>query len=465
MRSLRPVPDARPRAILYLRQSVARDDSISIELQETAGRDYCDKQGYDVAAVEVDEGLSGRNWSKRPAVHRVMEAIERRDADIIVLWKWSRLSRNRKDWALAADRVEVAGGRIESATEPIDTATASGRFARGVMTEYAAFQSEQIGEQWQEVFARRAKLGMQPTGVLPWGWETVDGAATISAPNAATIRAMYQLYAEGSGLVGIANWMNSQGHRTRRGLLWQFASVRACLESPFHAGYVSYSGKLYDGAHEPIVSRDDYARFIDSRQDRSNPRRPRTSPYLLSTIITCHCGRKRVGNASGRRQRSYVCSATETHPHKSRVCAPVDALVAEWVTSLDVEAEVEKVAPPVDMRIIQDRQARVRKALTNLNVSHAMESISDDEHESARAELVEELDALNAQVRTAAATSRHTAVVYLAGHQDLLDAWPIMTTAEQQSVLRALVHFVRILPDDSIEIHTKWGDVVHKGSS
>ncbi len=169
MSHLRPVPDAPPRAVLYLRQSTTRDDSISIEMQESAGREYCARMGYTVIDVKSDPGFSGRKWDNRPAVQQVMAMVDAGDADVIVLWKWSRLSRSRLHWALASDRVAAAGGRIESATEPIDTSTASGRFARGVMTEYAAFQSEQIGETWEEVRQRRLRLGLPASGRLPGG--------------------------------------------------------------------------------------------------------------------------------------------------------------------------------------------------------------------------------------------------------------------------------------------------------
>ena len=159
---LRPVPDTPPRAVLYLRQSTYREESISLELQETAGRDHAARQGYVVVDVLADPGISGRTW-RRPAVQAAMDMLEGGRADVIVLWRWSRLSRNRKDWALAADRADVAGGRIESATEPNDV-TAAGRFARGVMTEMAAFESERIGEQWREVQASRVARGLPRAG-------------------------------------------------------------------------------------------------------------------------------------------------------------------------------------------------------------------------------------------------------------------------------------------------------------
>src|SRR5690348_11701092 len=124
MVGLRPVPETPPRAVLYLRQSISHDDSISLELQEASCRAYCQQQGYQVVAVESDPGISGRTW-KRPAVNRVMQLIEDGGADVVVLWKWSRLSRSRRDWALAADRADVAGGRIESSTEAVDIGTAT----------------------------------------------------------------------------------------------------------------------------------------------------------------------------------------------------------------------------------------------------------------------------------------------------------------------------------------------------
>lgn len=466
MRSLRPVPVTPPRAVLYLRQSVSRDDSISIELQEIAGRDYCAQHGYEVVAVEVDAGLSGRNWSKRPAVQRVMEMVEAKTADVIVLWKWSRLSRNRKDWAIAADRVDLAGGRIESATEPIDTATASGRFARGVMTEYAAFQSEQIGEQWQEVFARRANLGLPPTGSIPWGWEKTEHGVTISDENATIIRSMYQLYEEGRGLVYIANWLNAQGLTTKRGMSWQFASVRSCLESPFHAGYITYNGQVEKGPHTPVISRDHYDRFMETRQDRTIAKKPRKSPYLLSTICVCHCGRKRVGNISGRRGRSYACTATESHPKKYRICDPVDALVSDWVESLNADAELANGTPRVDTGLLKARIDNLKKGLTNLNVRLAMEQISDEEHAAARAAIAQEISELEQQRTAAARAARNSAAIYLEGKEELIAGWALLQVDGKQALLRSLVEYVRIMPDDTLEVKPRWkSEVVVLGTS
>lgn len=42
------------RAVLYLRQSTYREESISLELQESAAREHARRMGYHVVAVESD---------------------------------------------------------------------------------------------------------------------------------------------------------------------------------------------------------------------------------------------------------------------------------------------------------------------------------------------------------------------------------------------------------------------------
>lgn len=461
MRALNPVPDIPPKAVLYLRQSVSRDDSISIELQEIAGRDYCTSHGYEVVAVEKDEGLSGRKWSTRPAVQRVLEMIESNQADIIILWKWSRLSRNRKDWAVAADRVDVAGGRIESATEPIDTATASGRFARGVMTEYAAFQSEQISEQWSEVHQRRFNLGLPPTGAIPWGWKSERDHIYVDPVKADAIRHMYKMYRQGSGLVSISHWLNDQGFKSTRGKSWQFAAVRACLESPIHAGLITYRGQTREGAHDGIITAAEFEQFQTARRDRSNPKRPRKSPFLLSTLVVCHCGAKRAGNTgqdgSGRKLRSYVCTQVEKHPRKSRVCSAVDAEVGEWVKRLPVTAtHGVSASPKTDLEILTREITAVEKQLVKLTEHLLSGLVPESAYQQTRDKLTTQKQHLSDRLREAEQASTRTASAFIDGNEDLIAMWDSLSVEKRQGLLRTLIDTVTINEDNSLTIRPKW---------
>ncbi|MHA3724364.1 recombinase family protein [Leucobacter sp. HY1910] len=460
---LRPVPATAPRAVLYLRQSVARDDSISIELQRIAGEDYCTKHGYEVVAVEVDEGISGRKWSTRPAVQRTMRMIEDGSADIIVLWKWSRLSRSRTDWALAADRVDVAGGRIESATEPIDTATASGRFARGVMTEYAAFQSEQIGEQWAEAHRRRFNLGLPPSGPIPWGWTSHKSHITVDPERAEVIRGMYRLYFEGRGFAYIASWLNSQSYAAPRGGKWGSVSVKGCMDSHIHAGKVEYRGEIRDGAHEGIISELEHARYLKLRGARHIPKKPRSSVYLLSTLVKCHCGFKRAGSVSRsqwgdrkKRYYSYLCPQVGPHPRKSMITWRVDGAVLAWVRSLDVTATDASSGGHEVAQYARELIA-IEKRLDKLTEHLLSGLVPEATYARTRDQLDTVARAARANLAEAERERGLTPEVLLGGNVALLDRLETLPVEDQQSVLRSLIDVVVIRADDMLEIHAHWG--------
>lgn len=466
---LRPVPDRPPRAVLYLRQSVQRDDSISIELQETAGRDYCSRQGYDIVAVEVDEGLSGRKWDNRPAVQRAMSMIEAKDADVIILWKWSRLSRSRKHWALAADRIEVAGGRIESATEPIDTATASGRFARGVMTEYAAFQSEQIGEQWEEVRQRRLRLGMPASGRLPWGWEWVKGEGVRVIPERAELVAeMYRRYLAGQGSASIARWLNAQAIPSPNGGLWDRVRPFTVMDSPIHAGLVPYRGKEYPGTHEGIIDAATWEQYKDARaRRRVEPTKPRQSPYLLSSLVQCSCGRRMSGKGAitgGIWYGGYICVNTDPDHGPNYISAKkIDPLVDGWIGELGASIDREvNLAPQIERvgkierlqaewNACQARLDKLTRLLVDDIVSESSYAATRAEVESRQADISRELaetrrrqegvpDALRSLVRGMARD------------------WPEMPATVRHDALRTVLGQVVVTPTVSVEFISAWGE-------
>jgi site-specific DNA recombinase len=112
------------RAVAYVRVSQARNGMISPELQMRAIEDYCRRRRYLIIETLQDLDLSGRIWRHRQ-MDRAIAMIEHGDAQAIVVWRWSGVTRNRLDWALAVDRVEGAGGLLESATEGFDTTTST----------------------------------------------------------------------------------------------------------------------------------------------------------------------------------------------------------------------------------------------------------------------------------------------------------------------------------------------------
>ncbi|WP_417556108.1 recombinase family protein [Microbacterium sp.] len=459
MARLRPVTTAQPRAIIYLRQSIHRDESISLELQEIACRDYCDRMGYDVTAVEADPGISGRTWN-RPAVQRVMTAIDQHAAEVVVLWKWSRLSRSRKDWALAIDRADIAGGRIESATEPIDTATASGRFARGVMTEYAAFQSEQIGEQWEEVRQRRLGLGLPASGRLPFGWDRTPDGIRPNPNRAPLVVEMYRRYLSGDGSSTIATWLNESGIPAPNGGKWSRGRPLTVMNSPIHAGLVPYRGNTYPGQHDPIIDRATWDAYqTEHARRRDAQEKPRPYAHLLSTLVTCGCGARMHGKGSitgGKEYRGYLCGAAPgtTGKHRAYVSALLlDPLVESWLLDLNPDANVAPLDVAAQAR--HDAALRAQNELeterANLTRQLAKGIVPEAAYVRASTAITAELTRLDAEL--AATAPRSSPALDIATAQQ---AFPLMTITEKNRTLRQLIDHIHIGADE-ITLHAEWG--------
>lgn len=459
---LRSVPDVPLRAVLYLRQSAAREESISLEIQEAAGREHCARHGYDVVAVEADPGITGRTW-KRPAVQRTMAWIEESRADVIVLWKWSRLSRQRRDWAIAVDLVDVAGGRIESATEPIDVATAAGRFSRGVMAEMAAFESERIGETWQEVHARRVASGRPANGKPRWGYAyDTDRKIHVADPTTGPVLAeMYRRYVAGESVYSLVRWLNANGHRTLQGYgpsangnRWSDRTLRRVMDSGFAAGLITHRGEQLPGAHDALIDTDLWDAYQAARIARRVTRSSERSQYLLSGLVRCTCGASMTAGQFGHnRTPKYRCKGHETGLHSGYVTAAaaeeaVKVWLAEVADDVDNAATLASRAHARRERntaaSVTQQLVTIREQLVHATRSHVTGVIPEAAYVIVRDELEQQIAALEEQQRQSVVASRRDSAPKIAA--SLLADWDILAVEHRRGTLRDVIKHVLVTP-------------------
>ena len=462
------------RAVIYLRQSTYREESISLEVQEQAAREHCKRNGYDVVRVEADPGISGRTWKQRRGVQNALGAVQAGEADVIVVWRWSRLSRNRRDWAVAADAADLAGGRIESATEPND-ATAAGRFARGVMTELAAFESERIGEQWNEAREHRVARGLPATGGTRFGYRLVDGAYEVDPELGPVLAEAYRLYLGGWGASQITRYLTDQGTvRSRKP--WTYSSVRAVLDSGFGAGLLVRHAPLrpgtktrphvtpwettyVPGAHAAVITEEEWAAYVAARKARSRTV-TRHTRYFLSGVLRCaECDGPMHGRLDKSRNRvGYTCTRATTTPGKRSnfiTARIVEEKVEAWLLGLagDVEERADAIAATEEAAERADFAQRRARALVGqadarlaaLTVKLADGTITDAAYRLAADAIEAEAEAARALiVDTTPNPVRQAAPATLPN--DLARLWPSMTPEQRNLVLRPLVHAVIVRP-------------------
>lgn len=471
------ISTARPRAILYLRQSISREDSISLELQEEAGRQYCAQRDYQVVSVEADPGISGRTWN-RPAVQRTMASIENGDADVIVLWKWSRLSRARKDWALAIDKVESAGGRIESATEQVDVTTSTGRFARGMLAEFAAFESERIGDTWKEAQHRRVAQGKPANGRKRFGYAyTRETGFTPHPEEAPALRELYRMYLVGHTTRELVEYLNSTGimptHKYSSVVAetWSSATIMGILDNPFATGRFRHGGQTHRGIHEPIISQETWDEYQARRRDRVKRSRAESSQYLLTGMLYCAiCGSKAYGGRHVPTGRvAYSCKQASYYKLHRGGYVNEDKILEHllpWLEKLADEINALADAEPAHVQVADPAPA-IRRAIIKLDGRRDVLTdkmldglVPDDVYRRKLAELDQEKTQQQQRLQDIEAAQK---VGELHLTADLIRDWPNMQLSARRELLSRLVSridYTAQRPHLDVNIWAKWQDAI-----
>lgn len=472
---MNPTPNhKKPRAVLYLRQSIAKEESISLELQEDAGRRYASEKGYEVVAVESDHGISGRTW-KRPAVLRVMTMIEKQHADIIILWKWSRLSRSRLDWAVAIDKVEAAGGQIESATEQVDVSTSTGRFARGMLAEFAAFESERIGDTWKEAHRRRVDQGIPATGKKRFGYQYDRASGFTHHPiEGPILQEAYRQYINGTSFYELVDYLNDGPTRPGEGYngptpgLWSANTVRRVMDNPFASGRFNSKGQTHQGIHPPLISEEVWEEYQVRRKSRRVHRNGEKGKYLLTGLVFCDlCGHGMYAGQFGHDGKlKYRCSGAanwKLHPGGYVMESTLEQTLLPWLANLATEINEAKPANEVTTPKQEDLTPRLRRAL--MKVDSRLDALTtrlldgtvpQDVYARIRDQLAAEKTALQDSLMAARVEVRAEPVRL---DPDLMVHWPDMPLNVKREILLRLISKVIVKPErprSLVRIVARW---------
>jgi DNA invertase Pin-like site-specific DNA recombinase len=453
---LRAVPDRPPRAVAYIRVSDEGgrgEDLMSPQIQLAAIRDYCQRRGYEIVRVLEDIDLTGRFW-KRRQVETAIAMIEAREAEVVCVWKISRVARNRLDWAIAVDRVEKIGGQLESATEPIDTRTSTGRFTRGVLAELAAFESERIGEGWREAHGQRVGRGLPSNGRVPWGWVAQKREIHPHPVHGPVVAELYRRYIQGMGGAQLADYLNQGGWPTEKGGRWHPTTVRYLLDNPVHAGFIVYKGDVVEGAHDGIISRETWELYQAQRRDRRRAGRLQSTPHLLSGLLVCgRCGFRMCVSGGKKAYPVYRCDhaiSTKAHRWQSVSVRRVDAKVMDWLAALAPEIAEAARSEPEPASVAADT-LRIESSITDLDrqlvklTEHLVSGLVPEvAYEAARDSITQRRDQLGADLR--AASDRRVLAADIPDVQEILDNWGEMAMPAKRAILRSIIREVTLIP-------------------
>src|SRR5271156_4813296 len=131
-------------AAVYARVSTLNNgQDPTMQTRELA--EYCQRRGWEVFDLYVDNGVSGKKDS-RPELNRLMADAHARRFDVVVVWRFDRFSRSVSHLCRALEIFNALKINFVSMIEQIDTTTPAGTFVFHVLAAVAQSERQTIVE-------------------------------------------------------------------------------------------------------------------------------------------------------------------------------------------------------------------------------------------------------------------------------------------------------------------------------
>ncbi|KUO74241.1 MAG: hypothetical protein APF77_11850 [Clostridia bacterium BRH_c25] len=330
------------KAALYIRVSTEEQaqDGQSASAQVETLKQYCCAYGIEVFDIYMDLGLSGKKLKDRKELERLMEACIRRQFDMVLVWKISRLSRSLKDLLYLIDVFERNNVHFASCSEMFDTSTPVGRMTLQLLGSIAEFERNTIVENVKLGLKEFARKGGKASAVL--GYDNVDKKLVINETEAGLVRLIFNLYTENAmNFTAIARYLNSLGYKTKRGSEFRCSNISYIIHNPVYIGLNRHSmntEREYSirGMHPSIIDSGQWckAQSLSSENEKRTVSKNSNTESLTLPVICMRCNsqmRVFYTYSKGKRYKYLRCCSCSNYVNVERLMKVVSRAIIALV--------------------------------------------------------------------------------------------------------------------------------------
>ena len=368
---------------IYTRKSSEEgleQDFNSLHAQREACAAYIESQkheGWKLIKTHYDDGgFSGGNM-ERPALKQLLEDIEEKKINTVVVYKVDRLTRSLTDFAKIIDLFDKYNVSFVSVTQQFNTTTSMGRLTLNVLFSFAQFEREVTSERIKDKIAASKKKGMWMGGVVPLGYNLKDKKLLINTKEAQIVKYIYRRYLELGCVRLLKEDLDRQGIRSRihgdkggyslaRGLLYRM------LSNPIYIGQIRYEGTCYQGQHQEIVDKKIWEQVQKHIAQKSFEHKTHNKmSCLLSNKLFDISGEKLISvhtNKKGKRYRYYIS--------RSLMVKPRDASSSGWrLPGQEIEQAVAHAAAEILQNETTITETLQKAGIEPQQIQHALDEI------------------------------------------------------------------------------------------
>jgi site-specific DNA recombinase len=277
------------RCAVYARISTDRQNPLSIDDQIHKCSEFAKPREWKVLEDHVyrDEAISGTT-DDRPGLQRLFSALKIRPCpfDVLLVDDTSRLSRKTRDALGIFERLNFAGVRLISISQGIDSDNEQADVLVQVHGLVDSLYVKELATKTRRGMDGAFRRGMHAGGRC-FGYRNVPIEApgqvdehgrpvilgvrlAINEEQAAIVRRIFELYANGSSLKGIAKCLNAEGVKSpqpqqgRISQSWCPSSIRVILRNDRYRGLVIWgkTRKVRSEAGRKVYRRRDKSEWV-----------------------------------------------------------------------------------------------------------------------------------------------------------------------------------------------------------
>ena len=282
---------------------------------------------------------------------------------ILLVEKTDRLYRNLKDW-VTVDELDLEIHFVKENVVLSRESCSSEKFMHGIKVLMAKNYIDNLSEETRKGMTEKAEQGIYPS-FAPLGYVNVKcGEKRFIQPEPVIgpqVQKLFEWYASGNySLLELAGKSHEEGFAFRKnGQKIPKSVVHKVLKNPIYYGEFRWSGKLYKGVHEPLVTRELFDRVQEVMGEKGRRKTGQQKHHwAFQGLLSCgHCDCALVAEIKKKRYIYYHCTGNKGKcPEKwvreeevarqfgqAIAALKMDEQVLEWVVSALKESHADEM--------------------------------------------------------------------------------------------------------------------------
>ncbi|MDZ4229002.1 MAG: recombinase family protein [Patescibacteria group bacterium] len=281
---------------IYARKSTDEENKQvrSIEDQLTELKDFSQKENLDVVDILVEK--QSAKIPGRPVFDQMLERIKAGQATGIISWHPDRLARNSVDGGQIIYLLDQNILQFLKFPTFWFENTPQGKFMLSLSFGQAKYYVDSLSQNIKRGLNNKAKRG-EAVCIAPPGYinNRLTKKIEFDPKTAPAVKKAWKMYATGHySYQQIADWLFSQGVTTKytkdhQPRILAVNAVYMMLTNPIYYGSFKHNGEVYQGIHQPLISKDLFDRVQGVILTRSKNRKTDHNFALTNWMKCGHC--------------------------------------------------------------------------------------------------------------------------------------------------------------------------------